>query len=128
MKAKRMLLDPYQRALRNPKSLMLAIRAKCWHCEGAGADSGWQRRIRTCAVRDCPLWHVRPYQEGAAQSGGDDPVSNIAPGACFRGDRPDPLGTYHPHGDRSGIGPSRASHEQGMESGEGVEPASARRG
>ena len=60
MKARR--LNPYERALKNPNSRALAIRAKCWDCEGRGADPGWQQRVRTCVVEDCPLYHVRPYQ------------------------------------------------------------------
>ena len=43
---KRNLLNPYERALQQPRSLALAIRAKCWDCEGAGADRGWQNLSR----------------------------------------------------------------------------------
>jgi hypothetical protein len=64
-------LDPYQRAVQQPRSLALAIRAKCWDCEGQGADPGWQRRVRTCIVTDCPLWHVRPYRKGIGREEGD---------------------------------------------------------
>jgi hypothetical protein len=54
--------NPLDEALAKPKSRVLAIRAKCWDCEGRGADPGWQRRVRECVVESCPLWHVRPYQ------------------------------------------------------------------
>jgi hypothetical protein len=54
--------NPLDEALARPKSRVLAIRAKCWDCEGRGADPGWQRRVRECVVESCPLWHLRPYQ------------------------------------------------------------------
>lgn len=53
---------PAEVARENPKSKALAIWAKCWDCEGAGADPGWQRRVHSCVVTACPLWPVRPYQ------------------------------------------------------------------
>ena len=58
----REILNPYERALKNPTSHVAAIRAKCWDCEGRGADPGWQQRVRDCVVQDCPLRHVRPYR------------------------------------------------------------------
>jgi len=121
MKTERERLDPYQRALRNPKSLMLAIRAKCWDCEGRGGDPGWQGRIGTCVVKDCPLWHVRPYQESASRRGNDNPVARIAREAFSGGSHPDPVPTMPPNRDRSEEGRLSTSHEQGMESGVAVE-------
>jgi hypothetical protein len=59
-------LDPIEKARRNPTSLRLAINAKCFDCEGGNSDPNVQRRIGTCASRECPLWTVRPYQELAA--------------------------------------------------------------
>jgi hypothetical protein len=52
--------DPHEEALARPTSRALAIRAKCWDCEGR--DRGWRQRVQACDVVACPLWHVRPYQ------------------------------------------------------------------
>ena len=38
----------YEQALLRPTSRALAIRAKCWDCEGQNADPGSQRCVRTC--------------------------------------------------------------------------------
>lgn len=62
MKRMRKRRTPYEEALAKPKSRALAIRAKCWDCEGGDGDPGWQKRVRTCVVEKCPLWHVRPYR------------------------------------------------------------------
>jgi hypothetical protein len=41
----------------------LAIKAKCWDCQGGDADTGVSRRIRECPMEGrCPLWSFRPYQ------------------------------------------------------------------
>ena len=53
-------MNPLEKALANPGSKTLAIRAKCWDCEGQ--EAGWQRRVRACVVPGCGLYHVRPYQ------------------------------------------------------------------
>lgn len=55
-------LDPISKAARSPRSLRLAITAKCWDCQGAGADPGTRERIATCCAISCPLHNVRPYQ------------------------------------------------------------------
>lgn len=55
-------LNPIEKAKRNPKSLRLAINAKCFDCEGQDADPRVQWRIGNCVIPDCPLWPVRPYQ------------------------------------------------------------------
>jgi len=60
-------LDPLQRAATNPRSLRLAINAKCFDCEGGNADPSVQRRIGACEIRACPLWTVRPYQQRGAR-------------------------------------------------------------
>ncbi len=62
----RVTLDPIAKAARNPRSLRLAIDAKCWDCIGAGADPHPRGAIRECAVRECSLWPVRPYRGGDA--------------------------------------------------------------
>ena len=57
-------LDPIEKARRNPKSLRLAITAKCWDCVGAGEDPKPRQAIQDCPCgKHCPLWPVRPYQE-----------------------------------------------------------------
>lgn len=55
-------LDPIEKARANPRSRSLAIRAKCWDCQGAGQDPGTLVRVRECPITACPLWNVRPYQ------------------------------------------------------------------
>ena len=61
------VLDPLEKAAANPRSLRLAINAKCFDCEGGNADPAVQRRIGTCEIRTCPLWTVRPYQQRGAR-------------------------------------------------------------
>lgn len=62
------VLDPIEKARRNPKSLRLAVNAKCWDCIGAGHDPNPRGAIRECTILDCSLYPVRPYQRG---DGGD---------------------------------------------------------
>jgi hypothetical protein len=54
--------DPIERSRAHPKSLRLAINAKCYDCEGRDADPKWQERVGSCVVTGCPLWPVRPYR------------------------------------------------------------------
>lgn len=57
------ILDPVEKAKRNPGSLKLAIRAHCYLCEGGDSDPGVRYRVGTCALEDkCPLWRHRPWQ------------------------------------------------------------------
>ena len=64
-------LDPLERAARSPKSLRLAINAKCYDCEARDSDPNVQLRIGTCTIQTCPLWPVRPYQDiGARETRG----------------------------------------------------------
>jgi len=57
-------IDPIEKARKNPKSLRLAITAKCWDCVGAGSDPNPRRAIKYCPCGEkCPLWHCRPYQK-----------------------------------------------------------------
>jgi hypothetical protein len=83
-KAGRRRPTPHQEALARPKSRVLAIRAKCWDCEGQDGDPGWQRRVRTCMVTDCPLWHVRPYQDSSDVSGEIVPETRVYRGSADR--------------------------------------------
>ena len=62
------LLGPYEKHLRDPKSLRKAITAKCWDCVGADADPNPRGQIRDCIMDDCPLWTVRPWQRTPRQS------------------------------------------------------------
>ncbi len=55
-------LDPIAKARANPKSLRLAITAKCFECMGGGEDSGTRKLIRACTSSNCPLHPLRPYQ------------------------------------------------------------------
>ena len=51
-------LNPAEKAEKNPKSLRLAINAKCWDC------TNQQRlEIKHCEMTDCSLHGLRPYQE-----------------------------------------------------------------
>jgi hypothetical protein len=55
-------LNPIEKARRNPQSLRCAIDGKCFDCVGAGHDPNPRGAIRDCAISDCTLWPVRPYQ------------------------------------------------------------------
>jgi hypothetical protein len=62
-------LDPMEKAKSKPKSLRLAVSAKCADCVGWHGDPGARGRIRDCTVYKCPLHNVRPYQKGSAEEG-----------------------------------------------------------
>lgn len=53
-------LDLLERARRSPKSLTLAVNARCWECIGCDADPDPRGNIRECKATDCPLLPVRP--------------------------------------------------------------------
>lgn len=55
-------LDPIEKAKANPKSLRAAINAKCWDC-----SCGQRIEIRECPISACPLYGLRPYQQGEDQ-------------------------------------------------------------
>lgn len=56
-------LDPIAKARANPRSLRLAVTAKCFECMGGGEDTGTRKLIRACTSHTtCPLHPVRPYQ------------------------------------------------------------------
>lgn len=72
-------LDPLQKAQANPKSLRLAINAKCFDCVGRGHDSNWRGAVGQCAITECGLWAARPYQsQSQAESPSDDDVESVA--------------------------------------------------
>ncbi len=54
--------DPIAKSKRQPKSLRMAINAKCWDCVGAGVDPNPRQAIRECGGTRCPLYFSRPYQ------------------------------------------------------------------
>ena len=57
------ILTPVEKLARKPDSRALAIAAKCWDCQGRGADPGVKWRIGNCEVgAACPLYAVRPYR------------------------------------------------------------------
>ncbi len=89
---------PHEEALARPQSKALAIRAKCWDCEGGDADPGWKQRVRGCVVTGCPLWHVRPYRgRGSGRSGPE-----TARKGQFRGHRIDSGEAAEPSAPRAG--------------------------
>ncbi len=49
--------SPAQKARDKPKSLRLAINAKCYDCT---CDS--KIEVTNCEITDCSLWSVRPWQ------------------------------------------------------------------
>lgn len=55
-------LSPIEKAARHPKSLRMAVTAKCWDCCGGGHDPNTRGTIAHCTVTDCPLYTHRPYQ------------------------------------------------------------------
>jgi hypothetical protein len=52
--------NPLEQAAANPRSRKVAIKAKCWDCQGGDGDPGVFRRIRECPSSGCPLWPHRP--------------------------------------------------------------------
>ena len=55
-------LNPIDKSATNPKSLRLAINAKCWDC------SNYQREeVSNCTAVSCPLHKVRPWQKDAVE-------------------------------------------------------------
>jgi hypothetical protein len=109
---------PHEEALQNPQSRRLAIRAKCWDCEGQGVDPGWQERVRTCVIVDCPLWHVRPYRE----RGANRPSLTTGSGPPGLSGSPAEIGPqnsdYHGFSDHrmeAGAGVEPGAHVQGWE-------------
>ena len=52
-------LNPAEKARKNPRSLRLAINAKCWDC-----TCGQRAEIKHCPMEtNCSLWPLRPYQQ-----------------------------------------------------------------
>jgi hypothetical protein len=55
-------LNPIEKAKKNPKSLTMAVRAKCFECCGSGQDSNVRQTVADCTVHLCPLHPHRPWQ------------------------------------------------------------------
>jgi hypothetical protein len=52
-----MYRDIQARALDGTGGRANAVKAKCLEC------CNWQKgEVSACQIRDCPLWHYRPYQ------------------------------------------------------------------
>ena len=60
-------LDPLEKAKRNPKSKVLAIRAYCYDCCG-----GVKTEVTLCPSTNCPLWLHRPWQSKDKHDNSDD--------------------------------------------------------
>lgn len=66
-------LDPIAKARANPRSLRLAVTAKCFECMGGGEDTGTRKLIRACTSgATCQLHPVRPYQAKKHEDQSDD--------------------------------------------------------
>jgi hypothetical protein len=66
------MLNPAEKASANPRSLRLAINAKCWDCTCQS-----KTLVRDCHITGCSLWEVRPWQtedndEEAVEPGGEE--------------------------------------------------------
>ena len=55
-------MNPVEKALANPNSKALAIRAMCYQCVGGELAV---QNIRNCSSGSCPLYAHRPYQVGS---------------------------------------------------------------
>ena len=58
---------PIEVARDKPTSKRNAIYAKCYECQGGGADPGWQWAIGNCEITECPLHSHRSYQRKEGQ-------------------------------------------------------------
>ncbi len=50
-------MNPLQKWHKNKSNRKLSINAFCWQCIGE-----LRKEITNCSSKNCPLWHVRPYQ------------------------------------------------------------------
>ena len=55
-------LNPLEKSREKPTSKVLAIKAKCWQCQGEDADPCWKWRVGNCEIPDCGTFLHRPYQ------------------------------------------------------------------
>lgn len=74
------VVSPIERALANPASRPLAIRAYCYDCMGgqpkgcANSNGNVRQFIGECRSTQCALWDVRPWQNATT----DDDTENQA--------------------------------------------------
>ena len=61
MESKLTRMNPIQRSQANPRSLRLAINAKCYEC--LGCLPSWRREVENCTSPKCPLFAQRPRRE-----------------------------------------------------------------
>jgi len=61
-------LNPLEKAAKSPRSAALAIRAKCYDCQGQDCDPGWRERVANCPIPKCPLYPLRPYRDKFSES------------------------------------------------------------
>lgn len=59
------ILNPIEKATRNPTSLRMAINGKCYDCGGQDQPN-WRKRIKYCNIINCTLHPVRPYSKGVS--------------------------------------------------------------
>lgn len=72
----------YGRALRGELSPRAAIKAKCYECCAWERHEGGDDRIGGCAVRGCPLWALRPFQQARESLYPSDPEGLSEEGAA----------------------------------------------
>lgn len=65
-------LSPLEKAAKSPRSAALAIRAKCYDCQGQDCDPGWRDRVANCPITKCPLYPLRPYRDKAKGTEDED--------------------------------------------------------
>jgi hypothetical protein len=51
-------LNPTEKAEQNPNSLRFALNAYCYNCSGFTRSE-----VTKCTAVNCPLYHLRPWQE-----------------------------------------------------------------
>jgi hypothetical protein len=61
------ILNAIDKAKRNPASKALAMKGRCWQCEGI-EDPGTVERIAACSVKRCALNPLRPHQRGGTKA------------------------------------------------------------
>lgn len=55
-------LSPFEKVKASPKSLRKAVTAFCYECMGGDGEQGARGHVRNCTAKQCPLYHVRPWQ------------------------------------------------------------------
>lgn len=72
------ILNAIEKARRNPASKALAMKGRCWQCEGI-EDPGTVERIAACAIKRCALNPLRPHQRGGAQAAVAKLLASVSP-------------------------------------------------